>query len=387
MLGVSRVAATGGDAALVLQEIARASRLVTPGASAAAIFLVAPTPSGLRLAASEGLSQHYRESLLAAPDVLEHGATHAALRARKAILVSDTQTDPHTRRVRDLVRGEGIRSLLALPLSAHDGVVGTIGVYRSQPGRWSDEEVDLLRFFAEHAASTVQTTQLMAEREEQLAGLTRLVRTLRAQGHEHINRLHALHGMLTLGEPDEALRFLGELLATHHFVRSELGATIAHPTLAGLLLAESAVAAQRQIELQIDQESSLSSVPSALSAFSLVTLVGNLLDNAFDAVEEMPPERRVVRLRASDVGEAMHVSVRDYGPGLASSLEAMSGPGVTTKAGHSGQGLALVRAVAEAAMGEVTAEQHADGTTVSVSIPFTPLSFTASDGAWGDFDV
>jgi GAF domain-containing protein len=379
MLRVSRAAA-GGDLAEVLAESVRAARMVIQGASAASILIAAPTPSGLRLAAAEGLSAGYCRALESSPDLLKNGATEEAMQTREVVWVSDTQTDRHSERVRDLTREEGILSLLAVPLFTKTAVVGALGVYRSRVGCWTDEEIDLLMFFAEHAAGAVQNTQLMTEREEQLAGMTRLVATLRAQGHEHANRLHALQGLLMMGEPEEALRLLGELLAAHHFVRSELGATISHPILAGLLLAESAVAAQRNIDLQIDPASTLAESPRTLGDFQLVTLVGNLLDNAFDAVEEMSADRRVVRVFASDTGATMRISIRDFGMGLTRELDELTESGMTTKDGHVGEGLALVRVAAEVAMGTLEVTAHEDGTTFTVTVPFTPPALPTSGG-------
>ncbi len=218
----------------------------------------------------------------------------------------------------------------------------------------------------------MQTAQLLAERDDQVTALERLVRTLQEQTHEHANRLHAVRGLLALGEAEEAGRFLAELQAAHHLVRTEIGDRIAHPTLGGLLLAVSAIAAQRDIRLEIHPDSRLETLPPTLSDAQLVTVVGNLLDNAFDAVGAMAPERRVVRLRVSDEGPDLRIEVRDLGCGLEAPVEELVQHGATTKAGHAGAGLGLLRQVAAAAMGRLDVVSHEQGTSFELVIPRAP---------------
>jgi LytS/YehU family sensor histidine kinase len=369
MLAVSRAVAAGDPLADVLDHIAEAATSVIDGASATSVVLISGGGSGYRLAGSHGLSDDYRQAVGASPEMLVHGASVQAIRSREVVWFANAEEDHREPGWRDLARAEGYRSLLAVPLNTAHTTVGALCVYRTLPGAWSADEVDLLRFFAEHAASAVQTAQLLAEQGEQVAALQRLVRTLQEQTHEHANRIHAVRGLLALGEFEDATRFLKELQAAHDVVRSEICARITHPTLAGLLTAVSAIAAQRDIRLEIHPESHVARLPPTLSDSQLVTIVGNLLDNAFEAVADMPSERRVVRIRVSDADPAMRIEVRDLGNGLDAPVERLLEHGVTTKTGHVGAGLALLREVAAAAMGDLDVRSHEHGTSFTVVIP------------------
>jgi sensor histidine kinase regulating citrate/malate metabolism len=247
-------------------------------------------------------------------------------------------------------------------------VVGTLNLYRTDPGYWPDGQVQMLRFFAEHAASAVRTAQLLDERGKQVIALGRLVRALREQTHEHANRLHAVSGLLALDEIEEAKEFLHVLKTTHTEFREALDSRIQVPTVAGLVLAESMVAGQREITLAVDDASSLRQLPAALSETQVVTIVGNLLDNAFDAVCNMPPERRHVRLLVSGNDDRTVIEVTDRGVGLPPCDVAVFERGISTKVGHEGLGLALVREAVTAARGTIEVDRHAEGSTFRVKI-------------------
>jgi len=285
-------------------------------------------------------------------------------------VVCDVDSDPRIASWtwREIVREEGYGSIVSIPLMASDAtVLGTLNLYRAEPGPWPEEQVQLLEFFAEHAASAVRTAQLLDERSNQLAALRRVVRALREQTHEHANRLHAIDGLLALGEVEEASEVLRVLKSSHVAIREALDSRIGVPTLAGLILAESVAAAQRGITLSIDEDSHIQRLPAMLSETQLVTIVGNLLDNAFDAVTTMEPRRRHVRIRVSDAGGRTEIAVTDAGGGLPSDGPSPFDRGVTTKDDHQGLGLALVREAVTAAMGSIDVERHAEGTTFRVS--------------------
>ena len=143
------------------------------------------------------------------------------------------------------------------------------------------------------------------------------MRGLREQTHEHANHLHAIRGLLALGAPEEALQFLERLETAHHVAYGSISGAIEQHVVAGLLLAETAVAQQRGIVLEVDEASRLTELPARLTDADAVTIVGNLLENAFDAVARLPVERRRVRLTIVDDGELAGHPGRGPRPGRA----------------------------------------------------------------------
>jgi signal transduction histidine kinase len=374
MLAVSSAVVRGGSLADILGRIAAEATGVVDGADRSSIILIEGSERRFRLAGSHGLSDRYTRLLRTGEAKLRpgEGPSGVAYESRAPVVVADLDSDPRIASWawRDIAREEGYRAIVSLPLMPSGQIVGTLNLYRTDPGPWPDEQVRLLAFFAEHAANAVRTAQLLDQRSRQLAALRRLVKGLREQTHEHANRLHAVGGLLALGDVDGAKELLHVLESAHTAIRRALDARIQHPTLAGLVLAESVVAGQRGITLALDERSRLERLPAMLSDTQLVTIVGNLLDNAFDAVANMPRDRRAVRLRVADEGEKVVIEVRDWGVGLPPGSErSLLDAGVSTKTDHQGLGLSLVHEAVTAAMGTLQVERGTDSTTFRVSIP------------------
>lgn len=197
-------------------------------------------------------------------------------------------------------------------------------------------------------------TELEALMRE-LHSVTGLANALRAQEHEFTNRLHVIAGLIDLGEFDEAIRFVTSEAHDHLTSAEDLRAHVTPPVVAALLLAKLAVAAEREIDVVITPTSHLE-VPDG-DAQNIMTVIGNLIDNAMDAVAAQPPPRTVtVDLHDED---EIRIVVSDNGPGVATeAADAIFIDGFSTKAprGHSrrGLGLALVQRLVHRAGGTVT---------------------------------
>lgn len=166
---------------------------------------------------------------------------------------------------------------------------------------------------------------------------------LRAQAHEFANRMHTVVGLLSLEEFDDAIRYITETTEAHQRLAGSFGERVADPTLTALLLAKSAEAAERGVTLTVSPESQVD--PMAIGdPHDAVLVLGNLIDNALDALDGEPGGVDVV-LTTDDVG--LRIQVRDSGPGIAPELaDEVFRRGFTTKAAHAGSrglGLALTR--------------------------------------------
>jgi two-component system CitB family sensor kinase len=181
--------------------------------------------------------------------------------------------------------------------------------------------------------------------------------TLRAQVHEFQNRLHAISGMAELGEREELLAFVRSLSHAIDVRVSEVAEKVEDPAVAALLVAKSSRAAEIQVEFQIEESAHLRRHAADLSA-DLVTVIGNLVDNAFEAVGRTGG-RVCVDLR--DDGRQIVVRVTDTGAGIPPDLIGeVFQPGWTSKAGADAQGhgwgLALTRMACQRHGGDVVVE-------------------------------
>jgi len=200
---------------------------------------------------------------------------------------------------------------------------------------------------------------------------------LRAQAHDFSNRLHTIAGLIELGRLEEAMQLTTESSAVSQELTESLLERVGDPVLGALLLGKSAVAAERGIQFRLSPDSRLDG--DAGHPRDLITVVGNLIDNALDAVASSPngnPRWVEVSIHQED-GEVV-IKVHDSGPGIAlDDTEQIFSEGYTTKLAAAGSrrglGLALVKQVAARRGGQVTVVNQG-GAMFTVRLPLKPKS-------------
>jgi two-component system CitB family sensor kinase len=204
----------------------------------------------------------------------------------------------------------------------------------------------------------------------ELDSVDAMTNALRAQQHEFSNRMHTLAGLIELGEHDQAARYALDVSGASSGLAESIRERIEQPELAALLLAKTTVAAERGVELMLSETSQLADSGDHTS--SLLTIVGNLIDNAVDAAAAGPAPPWVMVSLSTGAGTRT-IEVQDSGPGVPEDLrDAIFTDGFTTKDGQSrrsrGLGLALVHRLVRRAGGEITVAA-APATTFRVVLP------------------
>jgi len=188
---------------------------------------------------------------------------------------------------------------------------------------------------------------------------------LRAQAHEFSNRLHTIAGLIELDRPADAVRFITEASTVHQALTEALVERIGDPTLVALLLAKAAVASERGIDLRLAADAVC--VGELGECEDLVTIVGNVIDNALDAVGTSVGQRGWVEVSIRAEPDKIELRVHDSGPGVDAALaDEIFCEGFTTKIAASGArrglGLALVSQVVRRRDGRIAV--HNDGGAV-----------------------
>ncbi|NHC43115.1 sensor histidine kinase [Bacillus sp. MM2020_1] len=196
---------------------------------------------------------------------------------------------------------------------------------------------------------------------------------LRAQTHEYSNRLYTLLGLIQLGSYKEAIDFISkEVDVTQGFI-SFLMKEIPDPIIAGFILGKASLSSELKINFTIDRESSFKDIPAEISRDALVTIIGNLVNNAFEAVRENEKEQKKVSLFLTDLGKDLIIEIEDNGKGIDTSMgEQIFQAGFSTKSRHSnaGIGLSLVKESIRGLGGYITfSSQEGEGTIFTVAIP------------------
>ncbi|WP_250549847.1 sensor histidine kinase [Pseudonocardia sp. H11422] len=223
--------------------------------------------------------------------------------------------DPVGRRVDDIGLPEALGAALSTGDQRSDEIFLTddrIVVVNQAAARWDGTRLGTVVTLRDH-------TELRALVSE-LKTIRGFAESLNAQAHESANQLHTVISLIELGRPEQALRFAtAELTVAQEMTDLVIGG-VHEPEVAALILGKAAEAGERGVDLVIADDVEL---PSGVAdPRDLVTIAGNLLDNAIDAaVEGSPP--RWVEIGARIVnpvngrGDAdLELRVADSGPGM-----------------------------------------------------------------------
>lgn len=201
--------------------------------------------------------------------------------------------------------------------------------------------------------TTMRDSTELAALQAQLSSHRSVTDTLRAQTHEFSNQLHTISGLVQLGEFDAVRDLVGTLTRRRAEINEAVTQHVSDPAVAALLIAKTSLAAESGVALALTDDSHLSALDPAL-ATDVITLLGNLIDNAVDVSVGSAAARVTVRI---DDSAGLLLAVSDSGPGVPEHLrESIFSRGVTSKAhvpGGRGIGLALVRLVTAQHGGEV----------------------------------
>jgi two-component system CitB family sensor kinase len=206
--------------------------------------------------------------------------------------------------------------------------------------------------------------------KRQLDSAIGLTETLRAQSHEFANRLHTLVGLVELGRYDEAIQFVTEVSAARADLTDRLQASIADAKLVAMILAKVSLADERDVPLRVMDDCHVGAPLNHVS--EVLTVVGNLIDNAIDAAAQASGPRWV-ELTIVAVEHDLLIRVRDSGRGVPHDMrETIFMDGVTTKSSATGArrglGLALVRQVVER-LGGMISVGHDAGAVFTAVLP------------------
>ena len=224
----------------------------------------------------------------------------------------------------------------------------------------------------EGAVATIRDHTDIQELTGELETMRTLSEALRAQTHEHANRMHTLASLIERGRDSEALAFAVQDRQDSQRLTDTFVDSLDEPFITALMIGKAAQAHERGIELTLTASGRVP--PGSLDARDLVTVAGNLLDNAFDAATGSDERRVWADFTAAD-GELI-MTIADSGHGFDDeAVESIFHLGVTEKSGSEdrlgrGYGLVLVRQAVARLGGDLRVESDG-GAIFTVTLPLT----------------
>ena len=206
---------------------------------------------------------------------------------------------------------------------------------------------------------------------EDLTGTRYLVDSMRANNHDFTNKLHVILGLIQMQMYEEAVSYIENITIVQRATISKIMNAVNEPAVAALLIGKTARAAELNVKFVFREGSYYSKTDMQLPSELLVTVIGNLIENAFEAMNECEDynQQNELIFGIYSKPKAVLITVDDTGTGIAPEhLEQIFENGFSTKGSGRGTGLYQVKQMVERANGSITVEsQEGIGTSFSVS--------------------
>lgn len=228
-----------------------------------------------------------------------------------------------------------------IPIKDRDKVIGAIATFRDK----------------------TEVTRLA----EELTGVKKMAWSLRAQNHEFMNKLHTISGLIQLEEYDEALQFISNVAKNRNNISSILTKKIKDPSLSAILFSKYNKAEENRIKFNIDESSKISKLPKFMDSEDIVSIVGNLIENSLDAVDNDGSGE--VYIKIIQYSELIEIKISDNGPGIKDEyMDKIYEQGFTTKEGQRGHGMYIVKQIIDRANGKIELKVN-NGVNWNIIIP------------------
>ena len=220
------------------------------------------------------------------------------------------------------------------------------------------------------AVFTFRKKSVVEELANQLTGFKNYSTALRAQTHEFMNKMHVIMGLIEMKAYDELKTFTKEVAYNRQSEVSYIVTRMKDITLAGFILGKISRSRELDIDFSLSDESELRNELEVPSVHDLVLIVGNIVENAFDALANFDGER-IVSLSILDFDKEIVITVEDSGPGMDEEvLKNIFTRGYSSKGKGHGYGLYLVKQSIDNLEGSIDVESvEGDGTTFTVRLP------------------
>ncbi|WP_160724878.1 DcuS/MalK family sensor histidine kinase [Bacillus sp. USDA818B3_A] len=219
------------------------------------------------------------------------------------------------------------------------------------------------------AVATFRDKTEIKQMAEQLTGARAYAEALRAQTHEFMNKLHVIQGLVTMKIYDKLTDYVKQISHSFQTEVGYLSKRIKDPVIAGFIIGKASYARENGAKLMVTEKSYVPKSNNNDRIQDLVTILGNLIDNAIDSLQGC--KEKIVEVEVCPVeNHQLSITVSDTGTGMNREIqEQVLEKGFSTKGDNRGIGLYLVFETIKKLNGKMTiSSKHQQGTTIHVSI-------------------
>ena len=195
---------------------------------------------------------------------------------------------------------------------------------------------------------------------EDFEGTKFLVDSMRANNHDFTNKLHVILGLIQIGQYEKAVSYIENISIIQRETISKVMNSIENPSLAALVVGKIARASECNVKFTIKEGSSYKNDDITVPSEALVTITGNLIDNALDAMNmDSSNTDKELQFGAYTKDGELLIIVKDTGPGIPKeNLEKIFENGFSTKGTGRGIGLYHTKQLIESLGGKITVESQ-----------------------------
>lgn len=221
------------------------------------------------------------------------------------------------------------------------------------------------------AIATFNDKTMVTRLAEEVTGVKQIVEALRANNHEFLNKLHVILGLIQLGRFDDAKKYIITESDKQQHVISFIMKNLQEPSVAALILGKISRAKELGIAAKLMEESILYRTKGRITGGVLVTIIGNLLENAMDELSHSIRENKEIKIFIKDSNTEIFITVEDNGDGIREELiDLIFEWGFSTKGESRGRGLSMVKENIENLKGSIEFVSKAGiGTIFTVILP------------------
>ncbi len=220
------------------------------------------------------------------------------------------------------------------------------------------------------AVATFRRKSDVFELANQLTGFKNYATALRAQTHEFMNKMHVIMGLIDMGAYDELKNYTKEIANSRQSEVNYVVTRVKDIALSGFILGKIARGRELEIDFSLTEESEIHHELEVPSVHDLVLIIGNLVENAFDALKNYDGDK-IVSLSILDFQHEIVLELEDSGPGIApGELKKIFTRGFSSKGAGHGFGLYLIKNSVENLDGTISVESTpGEGTVFTVRLP------------------